>query len=96
MSGLNSVRRIKKDLRNGCIFRPDAFTKAEGSRMNFEFKKSQRRNSYLGGRSFVGPPIRLFGGFGAGAGGVKRLIGRDGGDDFDDPDFGIAQSSQRW
>jgi len=40
MSGLNSVRGVEKDLGNGCIFRPDAFTKADGSRMNFQFKKS--------------------------------------------------------
>jgi hypothetical protein len=38
--------------------------------------------------------MRRFGGFGAGGGGVKRLIGRDGGDDFDDPDFGIVRSLQ--
>jgi hypothetical protein len=40
--------------------------------------------------------VGLLGGFGAGGGGVKRLIPRDGGDDFDDPDFGIVRSSQRW
>jgi hypothetical protein len=30
-----------------------------------------------GGRNFVGPPIRLFGGFGASGGGVNLLIGID-------------------
>jgi hypothetical protein len=34
----------------------------------------------------------LLGGFGAGAGCGNRLIGRDGGDDFDDPNFGILRS----
>jgi hypothetical protein len=46
-----------------------------------------------GGRNFVGPPIRLFGGFGAGGGGVNRLMGRDAGD-LVDPDFGIVCSSK--
>jgi hypothetical protein len=46
----------------------------------------------FGGRSFVGPPILWLGGFGARGGGTKRLIARDGGDDFDDPDFGILRS----
>ena len=38
--------------------------------------------------------VGLLGGFGAAGGCGKLLIGRDGGDDFDDPDFDIVRSLQ--
>jgi hypothetical protein len=94
--GLDPVCRVHQYLGNGVIFLPTIFPKTDCPRVNGEGEKRHGKNPYFGGRNFVGPPILRFGGFGAGGGGTNRLIGRDAGDDFEDPDFDILYSFQRW
>jgi len=73
------------------IFLLSIFPETDGSRVDRQNEMGHGKNSYFGGRNFVGPPILRFGGFGAGDGGVKRLIGRCAGDDFED--FAIYSNS---